>query len=124
MKHSKLIRPRIPSAWRLPDGLSTNDFEWEETQCKAGKALHLWEQRQQKRLALVKQEIAALDKRILEKDREQLWMIGIEIQRDLDQEAEKERRQEKASLFQVDTDASAKENYEYVRRKITHHVSS
>jgi hypothetical protein len=51
-------------------------------------------------------------------------MIGIEIQRNLYREAEKERRQGKARLFQADADASAKENYEYVRRKITHHISS
>jgi hypothetical protein len=75
----------------LPLDFRWSDFEWEFPAIKLPKG---WKNRQLKRLRRIGQQIADNDQRFLEAEREKLRLLGLEIQRELELQTERDRRLE------------------------------
>jgi hypothetical protein len=75
----------------LPLDFRWDDFEWEFPPIKLPKG---WKNRQLKRVNRIAEQIADEDRRALETERERARLLGIEIQRDLELQVEKDRRLE------------------------------
>lgn len=90
----------------LPPGINLSEIEWEPVSPpgKSRNALEAWRHHQWKRLARVQREIAELDRRWLEAERERLRVICLEIQRGLEADRRAEAIEREGLAFASGTD--------------------
>jgi hypothetical protein len=87
------MRQHFPTmCWPL--GISKEGIEWDFTPIKYLSGLSRWKNRQWKRVNRIAKAIAEDDKKFWEAELEQATKRGLEIQRELDQQIERDRRLE------------------------------